>query len=110
MRIEFDAKSVNEGFARVSAAAFVTQLDPTLDEGPYNTPDQTHIIRNQLVPRLFIPCVCLLNKSLEAMEANEEVASIYQPVYQSDDSEIYLVDQVCGMGPSKASTNRLTER
>ncbi len=32
MRIEFDAKSVNEGFARVSAAAFVTQLDPTLDE------------------------------------------------------------------------------
>ncbi len=32
MRIEFDAKSANEGFARVAAAAFVTQLDPTLDE------------------------------------------------------------------------------
>lgn len=32
MRIEFDAKSVNEGFARVAAAAFLTQLDPTLDE------------------------------------------------------------------------------
>lgn len=31
----------------------------------------------------------------EAMEANGEVASIYQPVYQSDDSEIYLVDQIC---------------
>ena len=32
MRVEFDAKSVNEGFARVTAAAFITQLDPTLDE------------------------------------------------------------------------------
>ena len=32
MRIEFDAKSVNEGFARVAVAAFLTQLDPTLDE------------------------------------------------------------------------------
>ena len=32
MRVEFDAKSVNEGFARVTVAAFLTQLDPTLDE------------------------------------------------------------------------------
>ncbi len=38
---------------------------------------------------------------VEAMEANEEVASIYQPVYQSDDSEIYLVDQVSGGGTPK---------
>ncbi len=32
MRVEFDAKSVNEGFARVTVAAFLTQLDPTVDE------------------------------------------------------------------------------
>lgn len=32
MQIEFDAKSINEGFARVAAAAFLTQLNPTLDE------------------------------------------------------------------------------
>ena len=38
---------------------------------------------------------------VEAMEANEEVSSIYQPVYQSDDSEIYLVDQICGEGVPK---------
>lgn len=38
---------------------------------------------------------------VEAIGANEEVASIYQPVYQSDDSEIYLVDQVCGGGTPK---------
>ena len=32
MKVEFDAKSVNESFARVTVAAFLTQLDPTLDE------------------------------------------------------------------------------
>ena len=30
--MEFDSKSVNEGFARVAVAAFVTQLNPTLEE------------------------------------------------------------------------------
>lgn len=32
MKLEFLAKSENEGFARVTVAAFVSQLDPTLDE------------------------------------------------------------------------------
>lgn len=32
MKLEFLAKSENEGFARVTVAAFVSQLDPTIDE------------------------------------------------------------------------------
>lgn len=32
IKIEFPAKSANEGFARSTVAAFVAQLDPTLDE------------------------------------------------------------------------------
>ena len=32
MKVEFISKSQNEGFARVAVAAFVSQLDPTLDE------------------------------------------------------------------------------
>lgn len=32
MNLEFFSKSSNEGFARVVAAAFVSQLDPTLEE------------------------------------------------------------------------------
>lgn len=32
MYIEFDSKSENESFARVVAAAFVTRLNPTIDE------------------------------------------------------------------------------
>ena len=32
MKLEFDSRSCNEGFARVSVAAFLTQLNPTLEE------------------------------------------------------------------------------
>ena len=32
MRISFVSRSVNEGFARSAVAAFVSQLDPTVDE------------------------------------------------------------------------------
>ncbi len=32
MTIRFDSRSVNEGFARQAVAAFVAQLDPTLEE------------------------------------------------------------------------------
>ncbi|AND84146.1 anti-sigma F factor [Clostridium tyrobutyricum] len=32
MKIEFVSKSQNESFARVAVAAFVSQLDPTIDE------------------------------------------------------------------------------
>lgn len=32
MKLEFDSRSCNEGFARVSVAAFMTQLNPTLEE------------------------------------------------------------------------------
>lgn len=32
MRLEFDSRSENEGFARVAVAAFLTQLNPTLEE------------------------------------------------------------------------------
>lgn len=32
MKLEFDGRSCNESFARVSVAAFMTQLNPTLEE------------------------------------------------------------------------------
>ena len=32
IKIEFESKSQNEGFARVTIAAFVSQLDPTIEE------------------------------------------------------------------------------
>ena len=32
MKLEFDSRSCNESFARVTVAAFLTQLNPTLEE------------------------------------------------------------------------------
>lgn len=32
MKLEFESRSCNEGFARVAVAAFMTQLNPTLEE------------------------------------------------------------------------------
>lgn len=32
VKLEFSSRSANEGFARAAAAAFISQLDPTLDE------------------------------------------------------------------------------
>ena len=32
MKIEFLSKSCNESFARIAVAAFVSQLDPTIEE------------------------------------------------------------------------------
>ena len=32
MKLEFYSKSNNEAFARISVAAFVSQLDPTIEE------------------------------------------------------------------------------
>jgi stage II sporulation protein AB (anti-sigma F factor) len=32
MRVEFDALSINEGFARMTVAAFLAGQNPTLDE------------------------------------------------------------------------------
>lgn len=32
MNLKFDARSVNEGFARIAVAAFITEMNPTLDE------------------------------------------------------------------------------
>ncbi len=32
IKVEFPARSVNEGFARAAAAAFAAQMDPTLEE------------------------------------------------------------------------------
>ena len=32
LKTEFDSRSVNESFARITAAAFIARLDPTLEE------------------------------------------------------------------------------
>ena len=46
-----------------------------------------------------------------AIDASEEIASIYQPVYQSDGSELYLLDKMADDSPAEEELlNRMTVR
>ena len=46
-----------------------------------------------------------------AIDASEEIASIYQPVYQSDGSELYLLDKMADDSPAAEEVlNRMTVR
>ena len=49
MTLAFDSISENEAFARVAVAAFVTQLNPTLEEvADIKTADQLHLSTPQV--------------------------------------------------------------
>ena len=49
IKIEFDAVSENEGFARVCVAAFATRLDPTLEEINDIKPAVSEAVTNSVI-------------------------------------------------------------
>ena len=49
MRLEFDSRSVNEGFARVAVAAFLAELNPTLDELAYIKTAVSEAVTNAII-------------------------------------------------------------
>lgn len=49
MELVFDSRPVNEGFARVSVAAFMTQLNPTLEEVSDVTTAVSEAVTNALI-------------------------------------------------------------
>ena len=49
IKLEFPAKSANEGFARSAVAAFAAQLDPTLDEIGDIKPAVSEAVTNAIV-------------------------------------------------------------
>ena len=62
IKTEFPSRSVNEGFARAAAAAFASQLDPTLEElGDIKTA-VSEAVTNAIV-HAYPDCICLLYTS-----------------------------------------------
>ena len=49
MELVFDSRSVNEGFARVAVAAFLTQLNPTLEEVSYVKTAVSEAVTNAII-------------------------------------------------------------
>lgn len=103
MKLEFLSKSVNEGFARGSVAAFVAQLDPTLEELADIKTAVSEAVTNAVVhgyghPNGMITIECIVETAPESQTVTvtihddgrgiEDIALATQPLYtKSDDAE-----------------------
>ena len=87
--LEFLSRSSNEGFARLAAAAFAAQLDPTLDElGDIKT---VHAYPNQL-GKIVMKLRLLENQTLELVIRDwgcgmEDVEQARQPLFTTGGEE-----------------------
>lgn len=94
MKLEFVSKSSNEAFARVVAAAFVSQLDPTVEELADVKTAVSEAVTNSIIhgyenKRGLITMICrLYDKSVEIEISDkgkgiEDIQKAMQPLYTS---------------------------
>lgn len=97
--MEFLSRSANEGFARIAAASFAAQLDPTLDElGDIKTA-VSEAVTNAIVHaypdhlgRIAVKCKLLENNTLEIAVRDwgagiKDVAQARQPLFTTGGEE-----------------------
>ncbi len=99
MKLEFLSKSANEGFARAAVAAFVSQLDPTLEELADIKTAVSEAVTNAIVhgyghPNGIVTILCELSQNTAKIEVCDngkgiaDIALATKPLYtQSPDSE-----------------------
>lgn len=56
MEVIFDSRSENEGFARVAVAAFLTQLNPTVEEVSDVKTAVSEAVTNSIIRKISIRC------------------------------------------------------
>lgn len=92
MKVCFDARSVNEGFARVAVAAFITDLNPTLDELADIKTAVSEAVTNAIIhaydsPKQQVELVCRITEQqveIEVIDTGrgiEDVARAMEPFY-----------------------------
>ena len=83
VELSFDARSVNEGFARMAVAAFITELNPTMDE----LSDVNAIIHGYDNPEEKVHMTCrIMGREVEIIVCDtgrgiEDVARAMEPFY-----------------------------
>ena len=99
MKLEFISKSANEGFARAAVAAFVSQLDPTLEELADIKTAVSEAVTNAIVhgyghPDGVVSIECYISDSTATITITDtgrgikDVSLAIQPLYTlSPDSE-----------------------
>ena len=92
MQTVFDARSVNESFARVTIAAFLTQLDPTLDEIADVKTAVSEAVTNAIIHgyekeegKVYLSCILEGNTAVITVEDKgigmEDVKKAMEPFY-----------------------------
>ncbi len=94
VKVEFLAKSSNEAFARVVAAAFVSQLDPTLEELADVKTAVSEAVTNAIIHGYenkpgYVKMICLLYDNaveisvIDEGKGIEDIELARQPLYTS---------------------------
>lgn len=81
MKICFDARSVNEGFARIAVAAFIAELNPTLDEISDIKTAVSEAVTNSIIhgyqdPREKVELTCRIRDDVVEIEVADTGAGI----------------------------------
>lgn len=104
MKIEFDSRSCNESFARVAVAAFMTQLNPTLEEVADVKTALSEAVTNAIVHgyeneirKVYVECT-VLNQTLRLKvidygKGMSDVKKAMEPLYTTGPES-----ERCGMG------------
>ena len=98
MKLEFDSRPCNESFARVAVAAFMTQLNPTLEEVADVKTALSEAVTNAIVHgyenqvrKIYIEC-CIKGQTLMVKVTDlgvgiENVEQAMQPLYTTKPDE-----------------------
>jgi len=95
MFVEFSSQSQNESFARVSVGAFITQLDPTMNELTEIKTVVSEVVTNSIIhgynnePNHFISIHCVINEDEIELTIKDngqginDIEEARQPLYTS---------------------------
>lgn len=94
MQIEFDSKSENEGFARVAVAAFLTQLNPTVEEVADVKTAVSEAVTNAIIHgyekrkgKIFIRCIITEDEIIVSVSDKgkgiSDIKKAMEPLYTS---------------------------
>ena len=87
MRLEFDAVSVNESFARVAVSAFFAQLNPTVDEIEDVKTAVSEAVTNSIIHGY----------------GEKEGTVVVTCTYHDKDSEVVVIDEGVGIADIEKS-------
>jgi len=92
MKLEFSANPVNEGFARVAVAAFITEADPTIEEMEDIKTAVSEAVTNSIIHGYAMDAKCFDETKQTAQSENSR--QINQTVQSESDKQTNRAEQI----------------